>query len=234
MGISALSYIEIPHNVPGSELLEQTADVQTREFIAKLNTPKTVYAIKKYDTGYEHEVYFYTYDPKRKDHLVLEHDGVKADVPSVNPAVKNCSLYWTNYIIVSFDLNKSFFEKGSSEFNFYYERFHDEYPYFVLEESRDGIIRKTNEYGLIKTPMKFTEPDSIMFFAEKPYKGTCAVYYENMSHGKFLEFLEHFKFDKALVEFCREKYNDTFKFCVSYDYDQDMRIIKSTIFSTLS
>lgn len=234
MGISPLSYIEIPHNVPGPELLRQTVDERTGTFISGVGEPKTVYAIKKYEDRYEHELYFYTYDPKRKDPLVLEFDGVRADSRAVNPAVANCALYWTNHIIVSFDLNKSFFENGSSEINFYYERFDDEYPYFVLEESTDGTIRKTNEYGLVKTQMKFSEPGGIMFFAEKPYKGTCAVYYENMSFEKFLEFLAYFKYDQCLVQFCRDTYDATYKFCVSYDYDQDMRIIKSTIFGTIT
>ncbi|NBS67969.1 hypothetical protein EBT31_03515 [bacterium] len=232
MGISALSYIEIPHNVPGPELLRQTTDERTNTYLEGINEPKTVYAIKKYTDGrpYEHELYFYTYDPKRKDPLVLEFDGVQADICKYS----NCVLNWTNFIIMSFDLNSDFFEHGSSETNFYYERFDDEYPYFVLEESRDGIIRMTNRYGLIRTEMKFTEPDSIMFFAEKPYKGTCAVYYEKMSFQKFLEFLAFFKYDQALIQFCRDTYDDTYKFCVSYDYDSEMRIIKSTIFSTLS
>lgn len=229
MGISALSYIEIPQKVPGQELIMFTADERTKEYLKTMDRPKTVYAIKKYETGYEHELYFYTYDPKRKSHLVLEHDGIRAEVPEAS----NCSLYWTNYIIVSFDLNAKFFEQGPSELNFYYERHHPEYPYFVLEEGRDGIIRRTNEYGLIHQPMKFSEPDSIMFFAEKPYKGTCAVYYENMSYEKFLEFLAFFKYDTALQDFCRQTYDSGYKFCVSYDYDLDMKIIKSTIFSTL-
>lgn len=231
MGISALSYIEIPNKVPGLELLFQTADKQTRDYVTNLGTSKTVYAIKRYPDRYEHEIYHYTYDPKRPSPLVLTHDDTFPEVPSF---ISNCALFQTNFIIVSYDLNKAFFEHGPSDINFYYERRNAPgYPYFVLEESKEGIIRQTNNYGLIKTSMKFSEPGGIMFYAEKPLKKTSCVYYENMSRGKFLEFLEFFKYDPKLIDFCRTKYDDTYKFCVSYDYDENSKIIKTTIFSTI-
>jgi hypothetical protein len=44
-------------------------------------------------------------------------------------------------------------------------------------------------------------------------------------------FLNYFKYDKNIIDFCNEKYNDNYKFCISYDMDNNNIPQKTAIFS---
>jgi hypothetical protein len=93
-------------------------------------------------------------------------------------------------------------------------------------------------YSSVKTEDKkrylvdlFESNDCIIFYAYKPKTNTHALYYEKSTFDKFILFLEYFKYDKNIIDFCKNKYNNTYDFCFSYDLDDKFNIKKTAIFS---
>jgi hypothetical protein len=254
--ISPLSYKRIYNNVSQSELLKFFVSKEDKiigDYIKKLKfktSNKPVYAVKKYGDRYEFEVYFYRYNPDRESPIRITLDSMKKfpsikELDKFNPSVRKCKLFKSDFIICSYDINMESICNGTSECNFYYDvpggNMVTNFPYYILEESKVGKIVKTNEYGLIRDIMpkdiqkrymvnKFTNGDEIIFFAKKPLKSTECVYIEGMNYNNFIKFIKYFDYSDEFVKFCRKVYNNSYKFCVSYDLNSSKQIIKTTIF----
>lgn len=221
-----------------------------------------VYVIKKIGDKYEYEIYFYRYDPDRKtnfkiknaNYLDIKLDSLKKfpsnkELDLLNVKPYNNKLFKDNkFIICSYDVNENFFLNNEKiTYNYYFDNEKDKllYRYITIEENYQGIIKETNQYGLYYSIFKdfndkkkylinlFESDDCIIFYAYKPHTNSNAFYYENLSYNKFIFFLEYFKYDQQILEFCLKNYNDTYRFCVSYDIDSNGNILKTAIFSIL-
>jgi hypothetical protein len=257
--ISVLSYIEIAEYVPTKELMFKFLKMYNPMYIPRIQkimalhkcSHKPVYAIKKYNDRYEYELYFYRYNPKRPQHINISLDDRK-HFPSkdyfdgINKEITKKTLYQEDkYIILSFDIK----EEETNIVNFYYGGKYDSkyshgntYPffYYILEESHD--INRSNEYGLIEHVLtveqqekllvnEFCTAESVVFFCKK--KESECVYIENMVYERFMYFLFYFQYDKHMIDFCTTHYDNTYKFCVSYDFTLNGNLLKTTIFSIL-
>jgi hypothetical protein len=266
--ISALSYLSVENKVPKSELLLLFAynynnHKYTAHFsdILSLKLERTpVYAIKKHaDGSYEYEVYFYRYDPHRKIELAIANAGYLTVILDdydtfikshefLSIGINPCSnfLFKENkFIIVSYDINESFFNNNEHvTFNYYLRNSSDEslFKYVTKEEDSRGNILNTNKYGLFDHVFKpidkekylvdlFESENCIIFYAYKPKTNTHAFYYERGSFEKFVLFLEYFKYDITIINYVKQNYNNNYDFCFSYDMDDNCIIQKSAIFS---
>jgi hypothetical protein len=149
------------------------------------------------------------------------------------------------FIIVSYDVNENFFKSDYHKYNYYYYNSDNlPYTYFIKEEDIDGNIIETNKYNLFYCIFKSEDKDKflvnefecdecVIFYAYKPIKNLHAIYYENLSYYKFIYFLEYFKYDNDIIEFCNNNYNNNYRFCISYDMNNIYQVIKSGIFSIL-
>lgn len=253
--ISPLSYIRMKNKIVELELMKFFVDKDkvVKRYINNLKfktNNKPVYAVKKYDDRYEFEIYFYRYKPDRESPIRIILDKMDKfpslrELDKANINIRKCKLFDSNFIICSYDINRKSIKNGTSECNFYYDveggNMVTNYPYYILEESIDGEVVKTNEYGLIKDIMskkeqrnylvnKFTCGDEVVFFAKKPLKNTECVYIEGMYYKKFIKFLRYFGYKDDFIKFCKNTYDDSYKFCVSYDLNSSKDIIKTTIF----
>jgi hypothetical protein len=217
-----------------------------------------VYVIKKVQNHYEYEVYFYRYDPFRTTNYTTKNAGyldIKLDnynnfikknqLKELNIKAYENKLFLENkFIIVSCDINDDFFIKGPSFYSYYYDNENDKqkFRYLIKEEYNNGNIITTNLYGLFYSIFKredrnkylinlFESNDCIIFYGYKSKTGLHAFYYENLNFEKFMVFLNYFKYDKNIIDFCNEKYNDNYKFCISYDMDNNNIPQKTAIFS---
>jgi hypothetical protein len=261
MNISALSYFSINNNVAKNELIYKFINYYNmssyKNYFNKIENLNVklpiVYAIKKYNNKYEFEVYYYRYLHNRKNLYDIDLDDYNNfininDLYKLNPYIKNSKLLHSNFIILSYDINIDFFENNSPIINYYYGGKHSQYhdgiwSYYILEEnSNNNKIKRTNEYGLLDIIFNkfnkekylvnlFSESDSIIFFSKKPFKKLVSIYIEYTSYNKFIKFLEYFNYDKEIINFCLKTYDNTYKFCVSYDFDMDYNIQKTAIFS---
>jgi len=264
--ISALSYLNIDNKVPKSELLllfaiKYNESIYTSYFnsVLSLNLERTpVYVIKKSGDRYEYEIYFYRYDPYRKssytvpnaDYLdVILDDYSKFikehEFSSIGVAPYTNFLFRDEFIIVSYDVNKLFFEdKSKTIFNYYFHNSPSETPfkYLTKEEDSNGNIVTTNKYGLFDHIFELTDKkkylvdlfeseNCIIFYAFKPKTDTHAFYYEKSSFRKFIFFLEYFNYDEDIINYVKQNYNDDYDFCFSYDMDDKNVIQKTAIFS---
>lgn len=255
--ISPLSYIRTNNNINQMELLNYFLDTEqqiVKNYIKNLNFEtknKPVYAVKKYGNRYEFEIYFYRYNPDRESPIRIILDNVNKfpsihELNNINKNITKCKLFNTDFIICSYDINYNTVKNGTQECNFYYGveggNTVTKYPYYILEEDINGNVIKTNEYGLIKDIMsknkqkkylvnKFIDDNNeIVFFAKKPLKNTECIYIEGMTFKKFIKFLKFFNYNKKFINFCKKNYNNSYKFCVSYDLNSSKEIIKTTIF----
>jgi uncharacterized membrane protein len=149
------------------------------------------------------------------------------------------------FIIVSYDINENFFNTNKHTYNYYYFKHNDpKYFYYIKEEDPDGNIIETNQYNLFyhlfslndKNKFlinKFETADCIIFYAYKPIKNLHALYFENLKFNKFIYFLEYFNYDKDIIIFCKNNYNNNYRFCVSYDMNNNYEVLKTAIFSIL-
>jgi hypothetical protein len=217
-----------------------------------------VYVIKKVGNTYEYEVYFYRYDPYRKSKYKIPNTGYliiilddyktfakKQDFDKLDVKPYNNKLFKENeFIIVSYDVNEKFFNNTELTYNYYFENENEKdlFRYLTKEEDSQGNIVTTNKYGLFSMLFKtedkkkylvdlFESDDCIIFYAYKPKTNTHALYYEKSTFDKFILFLEYFKYDKNIIDFCKNKYNNTYDFCFSYDLDDKFNIKKTAIFS---
>lgn len=259
--ISALSYVKVNNNVPKNELLFKFVDTYndnkyTDYFnkIINLKLQRTpVFVIKKVDNTYEYEVYFYRYDPNRKskykngEYLTIVLDNYetftkKQEFDKLDVKPYNNKLFKENeFIIVSYDVNENFFNNNKLTYNYYFENENENYL-FIKEEDTEGNIVTTYKYGLFSILFEiedkkkylvdlFETDDCIIFYAYKPKTNTHALYYEKSTFDKFILFLEYFKYDNNIIDFCKYKYNNTYDFCFSYDLDDKFNIKKTAIFS---
>lgn len=254
--ISPLSYIRMKNNIPESELLfffTNKQDKMISNYVNDLNFKnknKPVYAVKKYGNKYEFEIYLYRYKPDRYSPIRIVLDDMSnfpkmKDIDRINPNIRKCKLFNSNFIICSYDINSNTLINGTSECSFYYGvkggNSTTPYPYYILEENTNGDITKTNEYGLINDIMSkekqsdyfvenFTSGNEVVFFAKKPLKNTECVYIEGMNYKNFINFLKYFEYESDFIKFCKKNYNDSYKFCVSYDLDDKKQTVKTTIF----
>ena len=267
--ISALSYVNLTKSefVPTYELLfEFVNKYQDNKYsnyfhkLLQLNlTRPPVYVIKNYNNKYEYEVYLYRYDPYRNTNPHIKHGkhlGITLDdysnfitkdqMDKLNIKPYNNKVFKDDeYIIVSYDVNESFFNGSEQVYNYYLEDHNDKlkYRYYILEEDPYGTITRTNKYGLFYWIFKeekdrkrflvdkFESDDCIIFYAYKPKTNTHGLYYEKLSFDKFVYFLNYFKFDSDIINYVKNKYNNKYYFCVSYDVDDNGNTIKSSIFS---
>jgi hypothetical protein len=221
-----------------------------------------VYVIKKINDKYEFEIYFYRYDPDRKTTFKVKNANymdIKLDNLEKFPSKKefdllkvkpyNNKLFKDNkFIICSYDVNENFFTNNDKiTYNYYFDNEKDKllYRYVTIEEDYQGIIKETNQYGLYYSIFKdindkkkylinlFESDDCIIFYAYKPNTNSNAFYFENLSFEKFIFFLKYFKYDLQILEFCLKNYDDSYRFCVSYDMDNNGNILKTAIFSLL-
>lgn len=149
------------------------------------------------------------------------------------------------FIIVSCDINEKFFNNNDHTYNYYYFKHNDpKYLFYIKEEDQNGNITETNKYNLFyiifnfndRTKFlinKFESDDCIIFYAYKPIKNIHALYYENLHFHKFIFFLEYFDYDNDIINFCKNNYNNNYRFCVSYDMNNNYKVLKSAIFSIL-
>jgi hypothetical protein len=254
--ISPLSYIRMQSNIPELELLlffTNKQNEQIRDYVKNLNFKnknKPVYAVKKYGNKYEFEIYLYRYKPDRYSPIKIVLDDMDyfpkmEDIDRINPNIRKCKLFKSNFIICSYDINHDTLKNGTSECNFYYGvkggNNTTPFPYYILEENTNGDIVKTNEYGLINDIMpseqqynylveKFTSGNEVVFFAKKPLKNTECIYIEGMNYKNFIYFLTYFEYESDFINFCKKNYDDSYKFCVSYDLDDKKQTVKTTIF----
>lgn len=261
MNISALSYFQINNNVPRNELLDKFIDLNNmfiyKKFFAKIKQLKLklpiVYAIKKYNNNIEFEIYFYRYKYNRKNIYDIDLDSFNNfinynDLLTLNDNINKSKLINSNFIILSYNVNIDFFNNNSPIVNYYYGGKHSPYhngiwAYYTLEENFNiKNISRTNEYGLLDVIFKkfnrkkflvnlFAESGSIIFFSKKPIKQLLSIYIEQTSFSKFIYFLKYFKYDINIIQFCLDTYDDTYKFCISYDFDTNLVIHKTAIFS---
>jgi hypothetical protein len=219
---------------------------------------KPVYVIKKINDQYEYEVYFYRYDPFRDSKYNYKHckyfdisldnyDNFikKSQLDSLNIKAYQNKLFGENdFIIVSCDINDNFFKSGPSFYSYYFYNEEDKHKhrYLIKEEYNNGNIITTNTYGLFYSIFEredrnkylidlFETEDCIIFYGYKSKTDLHAFYYENLNFDKFIAFLIYFKYDIDIINFCKENYNNNYKFCVSYDMDKNYIPLKSAIFS---
>jgi hypothetical protein len=149
------------------------------------------------------------------------------------------------FIIVSYDLNENFFNNINHTYNYYYFKHNDnKFFYYIKEEDSNGNIIETNKYNLFYLIFnnkdryiflidKFEDDDCIIFYAYKPKTNSHAIYYENLTFEKFIYFLNFFKYDNDIIIFCKTNYNNSYRFCISYDMNNNYQVQKSAIFSVL-
>lgn len=237
MGISALSYFSIPYNVPGTELWNF---FYKKPFPFPLQKRPYVYSIKKYPDKIEFEVYFYRYYIYRNVPNVILDNRVTTEDAKTFHSIYNTFSIPSNYIITSMDIDSNC-EILTDHINFYYEVNH----YYTCEEY--SIKNNTNilqniydiDYKVLpyeghhhKFIINYKLPDTIVFIANKIQKKHICYYFENVKWYIFLKFLEDFNYSEDFIQFCKDTYNDSYRFCFSYDIDADTETIqKSTIFS---
>jgi hypothetical protein len=256
--ISALSYKYINNKVPEYELLylfiKNYNDIKYINYMNKFKTNKIyqppVYCIKKIGNKYEYEIYLYKYNPYRPSFLKIEINYntflSNKDYKHFNICPQKMNNTMLNKcIILSYDINEDFFKNNNISYNYYLNNDDSKFPYCIYEEDYLGKIEKTNIYGLFYHIFKYNDrekflihefetKDTIIFYAYKSKTKCHAIYFENLCFTKFILFLNYFKYDKNIINFCKNNYNNTYKFCISYDLDVELKITKTTIFSILN
>jgi hypothetical protein len=256
--ISALSYKYINSKVPEHELLyffmKNYNDIKYVNYINKFNINKIfqppVYCIKKINDKYEYEIYLYKYNPYRPSFLKLDINyntflsNKDYNYLNIYPKKINDSLL-ENFIILSYDINEHFFKNNKISYNYYLNNNDKKFCYCTYEEDYLGNVNKTNIYGLFYHIFNYNDRkqflielfetnETIIFYAYKSKTNCHCIYFENLCFKKFLLFLKFFKYDTKIINFCINKYDNTYKFCVSYDLNSEFMITKTTIFSILN
>lgn len=251
MGISALSYFTIPYQTPGKEMFLKYVDKShpTFQWLENLSYKnKPVYAIKT-NQNHTHvfEIYFYRYLPERTFPSVL----IDLTIPfyalqDVHPIYQDQNIPY-DYVLSSVDLSSNG-EVITDHLNYYYEQeFNKGYNYKaeeVVTSSCNGFL--TNIYGMDKYVLayepehqkflqKYKTEDTIAFVSKKITKNCTGYYFENAKMQSFLDFLYDFQYDTLFIEFCQTTYDNTYRFCFSFDIDNDtMQPTKTAIFSVFS
>ena len=175
----------------------------------------------------------------------LYNDNLKYIEYKKNNNIKFDKTKDNEFIIVSFDINENFFNNNNHTYNYYYFKHDDpKFLFYIKEEDMYGNIIETNKYNLFYNVFNFNDrpkflidefeiDDCIIFYAYKPINNIHALYYENLSFHKFIYFLEYFKYDNDIINFCKNTYNNNYRFCVSYDINNRYEVLKSGIFSIL-
>lgn len=256
--VSALSYKYLNNKVAEYELLyffiKNYNDIKYINYFNKFKNNKIfqppVYCIKKIGDKYEYEIYLYKYNPYRPSFLKLE---INYNTFLPNKDYKYFNIYpkkmnntmLNKFIILSYDINDNFFKNNNISYNYYLKNDDLKFPYCIYEEDYLGKIEKTNIYGLFYNIFKYDDREkflihefetdnTIIFYAYKSKTKCHAIYFENLCYTKFILFLNYFKYDIKIINFCKNNYDNTYKFCISYDLDVEFKITKTTIFSILN
>ncbi len=255
---------DVPHNELLKLFITKYSDDKYMKYFDKILSINKlpVYVIKKIGDKYEYEVYFYRYNPNRKSSFKVKNAAyldIKLDEYKKFPTRENFDFLGikpynnelfnkNNFIICSYDINESFFKNRNPTFNYYFDNDKDRYHfrYITIEEEPSGKIQETNKYGLFNHIFKnqsdrskflidkFETDECIVFYAYKPKTNSESLYYENLNYDKFIYFLEYFKYDNEIIDFCQKTYNNNNRFCISYDIAKDKSILKTAIFSILN